>query len=280
MRWTRTLRLQWGRGLVTTETRIVGLSTNWFENASMGPWSGDHGNVPVVAPAARLHVASMGPWSGDHGNEENRIVTSEKTGLQWGRGLVTTETQTCRSWRPPAQTLQWGRGLVTTETIFRGSFCTRVLPLQWGRGLVTTETHSGSPGLAADELLQWGRGLVTTETTREFTTQELQLSASMGPWSGDHGNVIRQVYKEIPKKLQWGRGLVTTETVGCFARAVTDQKASMGPWSGDHGNLGAHPAEAPGHHASMGPWSGDHGNSKGNRAQQNTRLSFNGAVVW
>ncbi len=61
-------KLQWGRGLVTTETE---LRVNYMVEkglASMGPWSGDHGNLSRRPLTARQPFASMGPWSGDHGN--------------------------------------------------------------------------------------------------------------------------------------------------------------------------------------------------------------------
>ncbi len=62
----------------------------------MGPWSGDHGNPAAESGRRVRRGASMGPWSGDHGNLLKRADKALAEMLQWGRGLVTTETHRAR----------------------------------------------------------------------------------------------------------------------------------------------------------------------------------------
>ncbi len=77
---------------------------------------------------------------------------------------MTTETPAANSSWPCLTALQWGRGLVTTETNYRPGETADDVLLQWGRGLVTTETTAGGVTTTTLRVLQWGRGLVTTET--------------------------------------------------------------------------------------------------------------------
>ncbi len=73
--------------------RLSSLAQLGHYPASMGPWPGDHGNLHLNSRFLMRGRASMGPWPGDHGNicaPEAGLITE---GLQWGRGLVTTEIQ-------------------------------------------------------------------------------------------------------------------------------------------------------------------------------------------
>ncbi len=102
---------------------------------------------------------------------------------------MTTETDKLVSLGFSDRLLQWGRGLVTTETRALDTATEKTITLQWGRGLVTTETSGRWGKLGGYTPLQWGRGLVTTETARHAWRHARLSLASMGPWSGDHGNL-------------------------------------------------------------------------------------------
>src|SRR5579875_1564647 len=153
--------------------------------------------------------------------------------------------------------------------------------LQWGRDLVIAEIgmHVAAPQNAF--LLQWGRDLVIAEIRGGSDQGETRLRASMGPRSGDRGNISSSY------------------------RHIGDSPASMGPRSGDRGNSYGHPqilsdfrlqwgrdlviAEmwntplpAPLHiRASMGPRSGDRGNvAKSCGHTGVAACGFNGAAIW
>src|SRR5579875_1061619 len=133
--------------------------------------------------------------------------------------------------------------------------------LQWGRDLVIAEIgmHVAAPQNAF--LLQWGRDLVIAEIRGGSDQGETRLRASMGPRSGDRGN-ISSSYRHIgdspasmgPRsgdrgnsyghpqilsdfRLQWGRDLVIAEMWRKAAVILGSQcVSSMGPRSGDRGN--------------------------------------------
>ncbi len=61
--------------------------------------------------------ASMGPRSGEHGERGVPGVATAKAELQWGRALVSTESERYElAIREPTARLQWGRALVSTES--------------------------------------------------------------------------------------------------------------------------------------------------------------------
>jgi len=60
--------LQWGRGLLTAETRRAKCEVRWEDFTSMGPRSFDRGNVVRMLIADMPIITSMGPRSFDRGN--------------------------------------------------------------------------------------------------------------------------------------------------------------------------------------------------------------------
>ncbi len=87
-------RLQWGRGLVTTEMTRKRAE---FADVCALQWGRGLVTTEICQPGIRLappRLASMGPWPGDHGNMGGPDRDCGGFGaLQWGRGLVTTEIQ-------------------------------------------------------------------------------------------------------------------------------------------------------------------------------------------
>ncbi len=61
----------------------------------MGPWLISHGNRKRREEWGGWQHASMGPWLISHGNDTDDSGTNKLIGLQWGRGLLATETTLC-----------------------------------------------------------------------------------------------------------------------------------------------------------------------------------------
>ncbi len=58
----------------------------------------------------------MGPWLISHGNGWFTVSCAAYVKLQWGRGLLATETISLVNLHTGQIWLQWGRGLLATET--------------------------------------------------------------------------------------------------------------------------------------------------------------------
>ncbi len=156
--------LQWGRALMSTEIRRRGGAEMRQQDASMGPCSDEHGNMPQLG-----------------------AVLAVPEPLQWGRALMSTEIAWTTTHGAVTPWLQWGRALMSTEIFQSYNPCLILPPLQWGRALMSTEIdfgdravlelHHASMGPCSDEhgnftlfppmpppiRLQWGRALMSTE---------------------------------------------------------------------------------------------------------------------
>src|SRR5687768_12937201 len=86
------MRLQWGRRLLSTETRCAACSSRVRLCASMGPSTAVDGDSVRAAEVVIPHTASMGPSTAVDGDVKDVGDAYGYTMLQWGRRLLSTET--------------------------------------------------------------------------------------------------------------------------------------------------------------------------------------------
>src|SRR5579875_1766564 len=130
--------------------------------------------------------------------------------------------------------------------------------------------------------LQWGRDLVIAEMRGVVGIRQISEIASMGPRSGDRGNLLLDLDEYMrPAPLQWGRDLVIAEMRITPPWGCAKLPASMGPRSGDRGNQ---PGSRRPHLGKCGlQWGRDLVIAEMraiSRLLSSRRYSFNGAAIW
>ena len=111
------------------------------------------------------HHASMGPRFGERGDTVYLWPDADAPDpLQWGRALVSAETQ-----RPEGDRRHDGHASMGPRFGERGD-------------------NSSTAGTFAPFLLQWGRALVSAETRDNRDENEQRAEALMGPRLGERGD--------------------------------------------------------------------------------------------
>src|SRR5258706_537352 len=110
-----------------------------------------------------------------------------------------------------AAVLQWGRAQVSAEMCFWRSIGRTASLLQWGRAQVSAEIKFVALAERFRALLQWGRAQVSAEMAYPHGSATEDRGASMGPRSGERGNVPEVPVAAVRLMLQWGRAQVSAE---------------------------------------------------------------------
>ena len=282
-------RLQWGRGPETAESSAMRRSAGRPRTcASMGPRSGDRGEHDQPQRSASRFTTCFNGAAVRRPRRVRRAMrlasARSSTSLQWGRGPETAESVgrgCCRA--VDADTLQWGRGPETAESrVAARLHAAASARLQWGRGPETAESADRALGaVAAVDALQWGRGPETAERRDGVAKRRSDRRASMGPRSGDRGELI-SAGCAMPRRswLQWGRGPETAESamrapMRCARHRGFNGAAVRRPRrvaQSSHERLQRSTA-------SMGPRSGDRGEREPTCSRASAISGFNGAAV-